>query len=92
MKTIIRNQSSKIVSIKLIAFLSWFIYIVIAIFNNILIEAFLFSIAFVAISYHIFGGKNNAKHKLSAKAKHKDTQHTDAGNNNYLSVFFYSAS
>lgn len=92
MKTIARDRSRTIVSIKLIAFFSWFVYIVIAIINNTLIEAFLFSMALVAASYLVFGRKNKSNPIFSEKVKYKEGQHMDTDNHNYLSVFFYSAS
>ena len=92
MRTILNKRSKTILSLKLIAFSSWFIYIVVAIANNLLIEAFLLSIAFVVITYIIFGHKRQTKQELKLTDADNQESKPTTDNNNYLSVFFYNAS
>ncbi|RLD21380.1 MAG: hypothetical protein DRI71_09075 [Bacteroidetes bacterium] len=92
MKTIIKSHSKSAVSMKLIAFFAWFIYIVIAIANTILIEAFLFSVAFVIISYLIFGKKQQKNYGFASTDNDTLEQKSTPHSHNYLSVFFHNAS
>jgi hypothetical protein len=92
MKNIFNSSSKFAVSIKLIAFFSWFSYIVFAILNAVLIEAFLFSVAFLIISYLIFGKEQMKKHSIASPDNNKIEPKPTPHNQNYLSVFFHSAS
>ena len=94
MKTIKTNQtkfnSKNIVAIKVMAFLSWIIYIGIAFANNMMIEAFVFSVGLVIISYLIIGRKSPGKQKKSSANKNSQESKEESSSQNYLSVFFHS--
>ena len=94
MKTIKTNQtkfnSKNIVAIKVMAFLSWIIYIGIAFANNMMIEAFVFSVGLVIISYLIIGRKSPGKQKKSSANMNSQASKEESSSQNYLSVFFHS--
>ena len=94
MKTIKGNQSKciskNIVALKVMAFLSWIIYIGIAFANNMMIEAFVFSVGLVIISYLIIGRKPPRNRKKSSANKNSLESKEESSSQNYLSVFFHS--
>ena len=93
MKTIKRNQakpvSKNIVAVKVMAFLSWIIYIGIAFANNMMIEAFIFSVGLVIIGYFIFGRKTQRKQQVSPSIYNTRESKEISASQNYLSVFFH---
>jgi hypothetical protein len=94
MKTLKRNQSKpvskNIVAVKVMAFLSWIIYLGIAFVNNLMIEAFIFSVGLVIIGYFIFGRKTQRKQWVSSSIYNSRTSKEITASQNYLSVFFHS--
>jgi hypothetical protein len=93
MKTIKRNQlklnSKNIVAVKVMAFLSWLIYIGIAFANNMMIEAFIFSVGLVIIGYLIFGRKPSQKAGVPGSIIITRLPKESSPDHNYLSVFFH---
>ena len=94
MKTIQRNHlpstSKKIVAVKVMAFLSWIIYLGIAFANNLMIEAFISSVGLVIISYLIFSRKPQRKYGVTTTAYRAQRTNENSQSHNYLSVFFHS--
>lgn len=94
MKTINRNKlkanSKNIVAFKVMAFLSWIIYIGIAFANNMMIEAFVFSVGLVIIGYFIFGRRKQRKRQVSSSIYNSRASKEISASQNYLSVFFHS--
>lgn len=76
---------------KVMAFLSWIIYIGFAFANNIMIEAFVFSIGLVIISYLIFGRKPPRNQQKSGPIKNSQASKEKSSSHNYLSVFFHGS-
>ena len=95
MKKIKRKQlkipAKNIVAIKVMAFLSWLIYIGIAFANNMMIEAFIFSVGLVTISYIIFGRKSSARRQELPINNNVNTADEKAPSHNYLAVFFHNS-
>ena len=93
MKTIKRKKSKplskKIVAVKVMVFLSWLLYIGIAFANNMMIEAFIFSVGVVIIGYLIFGRKPSQKPDVTSIIKSNQLPNENSPNHNYLSVFFH---
>ena len=94
MKTIKRKQSNenskKIVAVKVMAFLSWLIYIGIAFANNMMIEAFIFSVGLVFAGYLIIGRKTFQKQVASSTNNGTPKANENPPSQNYLSVFFHT--
>jgi len=95
MKTTIKNYSKSssktIVAVKVMAFLSWLIYIGIAFANNMMIEAFTFSVGFLILGYFIFGRSSQKKQQISSSIKYSQASKDKSANQNYLGVFFHSS-
>ena len=95
MKTTIKNYSESssktIVAIKVMAFLSWLIYIGIAFANNMMIEAFIFSVGFIILGYFIFGRTSQKKQQISSSIKYSQSSKDKSASHNYLDVFFHSS-
>lgn len=95
MKKIKRNlsksTSKNIVAIKVMAFLSWLIYIGIAFANNMMIEAFIFSVGLVIAGYLITGRKTIKKQVASSTINSTRKANDSSPSQNYLSVFFHSS-
>ena len=93
MKKIERKQSKpnpkNIVAVKVMAFMSWIIYLGIAFANNMMIEAFIFSIGLVIVSYLVFGRNMQRKQELSSANDDSQASMEDSPSQNYLSVFFH---
>lgn len=95
MKTIKKRQSNSnsknIVAVKVMAFLAWLIYLGIAFANNMMIEAFIFSLGIVIIGYLIFGRKSSQKSGVAESIIRTRLPKESSPDHNYLSVFFHSA-
>jgi hypothetical protein len=85
-----KPSSKTIVAIKVMAFLSWLIYIGIAFANNMMIEAFIFSVGLVFIGYLIIGRTTQKKQQLSSTNNYSQAIKEHSSSHNYLSVFFHS--
>ncbi|GAG91933.1 unnamed protein product, partial [marine sediment metagenome] len=83
--------SKNIVAIKVMAFLSWLIYIGIAFANDIMIEAFIFSVGLVIIGYIIFGCKSSPSQQELPRNNNVNTSDEKAPSHNYLAVFFHNS-
>ena len=94
MKTINRIISKiptkNIVAIKVMAFLSWLIYLGIAFANNIMIEAFIFSVALVIIGYILFGRKSSTGQQKLAINNKVSNSDDSVSSYHYLAIFFHS--
>jgi hypothetical protein len=71
-------------------FLSWLLYIGIAFANNMMIEAFIFSVGIVIIGYLIFGRKPSQKPGVPESINRTLLPKESSSDLNYLSVFFHS--
>ena len=89
-KNFAKPSSKTIVAVKVMAFLSWLIYIGIAFANNMMIEAFIFSTVLTFIGYLIFGRTTQKKQQLSSTINNSRAIHDHSSSHNYLSVFFHS--
>ena len=96
MKTEIRSQSKAVsttfLGIKIIVFISWLLYMVLANTFDILIEAYLVSIGLGVVSYFVFGKKLLRKNDTPPNNNRVHSLNEYSSSNNYLSVFFHSNS
>jgi hypothetical protein len=90
-KYLVKNPNTAI-AIKVISFLSWIGYIIIASANNVLIEAYLFSIGITVVSYFIFSKKAPLNPKAFSNNRNSQSFDERSTDNHYLSVFFTSPS
>ena len=88
-KNFAKSSSKTIVAVKVMAFLSWLIYIGFAFANNMRIEAFIFSVGLVLIGYLIFG-RTTQKKQLTSTINNSQAIKEHSSSHNYLSVFFHS--
>jgi hypothetical protein len=86
----LKSNSKNIVAAKVMAFLFWLIYIGIAFANNMMIEAFIFSLGLVIAGYLIFGRNLSKKPGASVSIIRTPLPKESSSKNNYLSVFFHS--
>jgi hypothetical protein len=95
MKTSIKNYSESssktIVAIKVMAFLSWLIYIGFAFANNMMLEAFIFSVGFVILGYFLFVRASQKKQVISSSTNYSQASKNKPANHNYLDVFFHNS-
>ena len=85
-----KPSSKTIVAVKVMAFLSWLIYIGIAFANNMMIEAFILSAVLTFIGYFIFGRSTQKKQQLYSTINGSRAIKDHSSSPNYLSVFFHS--
>jgi len=89
-KNFSKSTPKTIVAVKVMAFLTWLIYIGFAFANNIMIEAFIFSTVLTFIIYLIFGRGTQKKQQLSSTNNNSRAIKEHPSGHNYLSVFFHS--
>ena len=89
-KNFTKSSSKTIVAVKVMAFLTWLIYIGFAFANNIMIEAFIFSTVLTFICYLIFGRSTHKKQQPSSTIANSRAIKEHPSGHNYLSVFFHS--